>query len=258
MTALHDLQNAIARAVITGACDDAAAAVVADAPGAAARLGIYHHHYRVTLIDTLASTFPATRAAVGEGHFRAAVRGFIRTQPPTEPSLSAYGADFPAFLAQLPPLASWPYLADLARLDWAVNVAFHAPDAPAIAPQCLATLAPARLAGARLRLHPSSTPLASAFPLDRIRRALLAGETGEATDGPETLCRLLVFRAGHDVGWLNLPLPAFAFVTALADDQSVGRATASAVAIDPSFDPAALLAALLSHQVVVGLSTPDP
>lgn len=256
MTALHDLQQAMARAVITGQCDDAAPAIMPDAPGAAARLNIYHNHYRVTLIEALASTFPATLAAVGEAHFRAAARGFILTQPPTEPSLAAYGVDFPTFLAHLPPLAPWPYLSDLARLEWALNAACHAPDTVSVCVERLTALDEAELAVLRLRLHPSCFPLALSSPADRIRRSLLAGDTLEEGDWTLEPCRLLIFRDGDDVGWLQLPPAAFAFVTSLTDDGSLAKAATAAGTVDPSFDPAALLAALFNHGVVVDLSTP--
>ena len=36
---------------------------------------------------------------------------------------------FPEFLARFPPAASLAYIADVARLEWAVNRALHAPDA---------------------------------------------------------------------------------------------------------------------------------
>lgn len=262
MPTLHELQQAMARAVISGQCEDAAAAVIADAPGAFARLRIYHNHYRVTLIEVLASAFPATLAAVGENHFRAAARGFILTQPPTQPSLAAYGAGFPTFLAQLPPFAAWPYLTDLARLDWALNAAVHAPDALPIAGERLAQLDAAALTRAVVRLHPSSAALASSFPVDRIRHAVLAGETLSLDEAMEHeneapgLCRLLIFRAGEDVGWLQLPPGAFVFVVALLADASFAEAAREAVAVEPSFDAAATLAALLNHGVVVDISPP--
>ncbi len=71
---LHDLQHRFAAAVISGDAAGIAAAIVDDAPGAAARLGIYANHFRVTLIDALAATFPVVRQLVGDGFFRTAAR----------------------------------------------------------------------------------------------------------------------------------------------------------------------------------------
>lgn len=256
MSSLHDLQQAIARAVITGQCEDAAGGIVADAPGAAARLAIYHNHYRVTLIDVLASTFPATLAAVGEDHFRAAARGFILTEPPSEPCLAAYGAGFPTFLAQLPPLAPWLWLADLARLEWAVHAAFHAPDVPSVSVSSSAAYNRALPADCRAVLHPSCSVLTFAYPVDRLRQTLLAGEAPDLTPTGEAFCRLLIFRAGEDVGWLLLSPPSFVFIARLADGGSLANATALAAAIDPSFDLAFHLSALINHGVVVDLLAP--
>ena len=46
---------------------------------------------------------------------------------PPQPVLAEYGAGFPDFVADYEPARGLPYLADVARLDWALNVAFHSP-----------------------------------------------------------------------------------------------------------------------------------
>jgi Uncharacterized protein conserved in bacteria (DUF2063). len=253
MTGLHELQRAMVQAIVTGDCDDAARAVVDDAPGALGRLHVYRNHYRITLIDALAATFPATLAAVGDDHFRAAARGYILTEPPSEPCLAAYGESFPSFLAQLPPLAAWPYLADLARLEWAINAAFHAADVAHSDDDARGVTAVSPGSEPHVHLHPSCRLVASAFAIDRIRRALIAGETVDTAPAP---CNLLVFRLDGDVGWLSLPDAGAAFIAALARGGSLAATAAAAVALDPSFRPAALLAALIDHGLLVRQSVP--
>ena len=91
--------------------------------------------------------------------------------PPTGPCLFEYGATFPAFLEAFPPCAGHPYLADVARLEWAMNVASHADDAAPIAPAALESVRPEDVGRLVLRLDPSASWLRSPWPIDRIWRA---------------------------------------------------------------------------------------
>lgn len=156
MPSLLELQRHLAAAVVSDDPQPAAASIVDDAPGAAARLGIYINHFRVTLIDALAAAFPVVRQLVGEPFFDAAARRYVRENPPVDPCLVAYGDGFPGFLARLPEAASLPYLSGVARLEWAIHQAWHAPDAPSMGRDAAASvLAAADEADVHVRLHPS-------------------------------------------------------------------------------------------------------
>ena len=109
---------------------------------ATARLAIYRNTCSGTLIRALGLSYPAVRRVVGGDFFDATAERFIGRQPPVSAYLDGYGADFADFLAGFAPAAGVPYLADLARLEWAVSRALHAPDAEGLDP------APAGGAGA--------------------------------------------------------------------------------------------------------------
>ena len=87
---------------------------------------IYRRNYLENHIAALADTYSAVRDLVGEDYFRQLARAYVPTQSSRSADLNAYGAEFPAFLereiAFLPSGENLPYLADMARLDWA---AFH-------------------------------------------------------------------------------------------------------------------------------------
>ena len=125
--ALRDLQAAFAAHVIGGDRADLVAAVVGDTIPAAARLRVYRHHVFESLGAALAATFPTVQALVGTDFFRGLARASSVTRLPAQPVLAEYGADFPAFIAGYEAARDLPYLADVARLDWALNLAFHAP-----------------------------------------------------------------------------------------------------------------------------------
>lgn len=127
MPDLATLQADFARAILgsdrAAACD----AILADPSAAALRLAIYRNTALSGLCEALRLSYPITERVVGADFFEQSALAFARRSPPAEPVLARYGAAFPAFLESLPALADLPYVADVARLDWAVDQAGLAP-----------------------------------------------------------------------------------------------------------------------------------
>lgn len=117
------------------------------------RFAVYRNNVAVGLSQALGRRFPAIRRLVGEAYFQALTRAFAAAAPPSSPVLLAWGERFPAFLAGFPPLAGYPYLADVARIEWARGLAFHAADRLPLTAEALAALL-ADPGTARLALHP--------------------------------------------------------------------------------------------------------
>ena len=93
-----------------------------------ARLGVYRHHVFASLGTALAATFPR-RCRRWSGRTSSAASRALSSGTPCRRSRCSteYGADFAAFIAGCEAARDLPYLADVARLDWALNLAFHAP-----------------------------------------------------------------------------------------------------------------------------------
>ena len=73
------------------------------------------------LAQALALTYPTVAALAGEAFFDRAAAAFATEAPPSEARLSAYGGQFPDFLATWPPAAELPCLGDVARFDLAID-----------------------------------------------------------------------------------------------------------------------------------------
>jgi len=166
--ALRELQSAMGNALLGGAAMEHMPESLL--------LDIHRNTSLGTLSNALSLTFPAIRRLVGAGFFETAAQEFIRSHPPARAYLNDYGREFPAFLAQFPHAAGLAYLADVARLEWAVNCALHAPDAVPLdlaALGALAALAPAQMAAVRFVPHPAVCTLRLDTPADAIWRAVL-------------------------------------------------------------------------------------
>jgi hypothetical protein len=106
--------------------------VAADRIGAAAGpgLAVYQNNYRTQLVGCLESSFPRTRAWIGEDMFLHAAVHHIDSVPPINWTLDAYGRDFPTTLARLH--AADPEIAEIAGIELALEELFVAADSPAV------------------------------------------------------------------------------------------------------------------------------
>lgn len=253
MLALRDLQAAFAAHLGGEDRPDLAHAVVGDAVSATARLRIHRHHVRHSLIGALAATFPTVQAIVGETFFATMAAGFVLQDFPGQPVLTEYGAAFPAFVSGYGPAATLPYLADVSRLDWALNLAYHAPIEPRLEASDLAGLPGERLFELELALAAGATLVRSPWPIDRIWHAAQPGAPAGTVSLDEGSASVLVLRRPEDAAFACLDPAEAAFVAALAAGASLGEAGERAFSGEPAFDPSTTFARLLSLQAFAAL-----
>jgi len=229
--------------------------------GARAERGLVAYRANAQAITerALAAAFATVRAMVGEDDFGQLAREFWRAQPPLRGDLGEWGEGFAGWLQVHPAMARWPYLADCARLDFALHRCERAADASlhAASLALLESGDPARL---RLELMPGTALIRSAWPIVSIHAAhQLAGDEAErafeqvreaialprgesafvARDG----WRAVVHRLGEaDAGWTQ----------SLLDGRDLARALDDA---GTAFDFAAWLQGALRHAWLKGVST---
>lgn len=126
---------------------------------AAHRLDVYRNNVVVSLRDALATTFAATRRLMGETFFEAAAVSYARARKPDSPLLFRYGDGFADFIAPLPGLAAYPFVPEVARLEYARVSSYHAADAAPLPPEALAAVPPEALPSVRFVPHPAARVL---------------------------------------------------------------------------------------------------
>jgi hypothetical protein len=212
----------------------------------AERLAIYRNTVQGSLAQVLAAAYPVVRRIVGGDFFEDLCRRHIAASPPRRPHLSAYGADFPAFLASDPRLAELPYLPDTARLEWARGESYFAADAPALEPAALAEIAAEKLAETALILHPATRLIRSPFPVGRIWRVNqpdVAAVPAVDMNQPENV---LISRPAMRVTLREIGPGDAAFIGAVAGGARLGDALARGHEEEPDFD---FEAALRDHLI---------
>ncbi|MDP2333905.1 MAG: DNA-binding domain-containing protein [Reyranella sp.] len=251
--ALPDLQAAFAAHVVGGDRADLAAAVVSDSISAEARLRVYRHHVTYSLGTALTATFPTVQALVGDGFFRTMAGRFVARELPAQPVLSEYDAGFPEFVAGYEPASGLPYLADLARLDWALNVAFHSPVDRRLAAADLAAIAVEQLPSLSIALSAGAALIRSRYPIDRIWNASQPGASAETVDLAAGRADLLVLRRPDDAAFVVLDTGEAAFVASLAEGTSLEIAAEQATSTEPSFELSTAFARLLALEAFAAL-----
>ncbi len=218
------------------------------------RFNVYRSNVFHGLAEALAARFPVIERLVGEDFFRGAALAFVKSHPPRSPALFEYGDAFPAFLEAFEPARPFPYLADVARLEWARNVAYHAADAEPMADGALGAIPPDLIGDAVLRLHPSCQLVASPYPIlsiwetnthDAEVRPIGPEMPGEAA---------LVVRPRLAVLVLRLGPGAETFIESVASGLTLAAAATSASSACETFSLIQTLAALIGAGVFTGVS----
>lgn len=187
---------------------------------------VYANNAMHALVCALGATFPVVQRLLGEPGFTSAAIGYARRHPPPRDALLLwYGKQFPRFIENLE-VAGAPYLADLARLEFAWLEAYHGAEAEPLPASYFATLTPEQLLAARLSPHPSLRLLRSRWAIDRIWRgepAIAAGDDRPAKGGAAGRC-LVVARPLAEVLVLAVSPPVFDCVGGLCAGALFGDA----------------------------------
>lgn len=117
------------------------------------RLSIYSEAYRLRLTDALASTLPRLQQFLGKEPFAALAREYIDLSPSSYPSIRWFGDQLPLLLTRSFP--EQPWLAELARWEWAIAAAFDGPDAEPVGVDALAAVAPEHWPTLSFQFHPT-------------------------------------------------------------------------------------------------------
>lgn len=200
-----------------------------------ARFAIYRNNVTVAWTEALAANFPAIASLVGAEFMTAMAREFARVHPPASPVMAEWGDEFADWLAQFPPVASLPYLPEMARLEQASRQALHAADAPVLSPEDIAQADPDD--DWQPRLHPAAFWMVSTYPLLSVRAQALGLP---APAEPET-GEILITRPALELQLTSAPQGTARLLSALAG----GATLEAALADHPA--PATPLACLLAQ-----------
>lgn len=242
---LIEFQNAMSESLRDGNAPCPALVVQQGPDRQSRRFNIYRNNRVVSLIDNLQATYPMTCRLVGEDFFRAAARQFIKDQPPVGPCMTEYGSTYGDFLGEIPTTAKFPWIADMAALEWAQLCAYHAADASALSPEILATFPPEELETLCLCVHPSLSVTSSKWPVGSIWQSAAGSDNGMSVDMNQAE-HVVVVRPALDVSVHVLPADGVLLLRQLKAGFPLVASVSFVTDRYPSFEPGTHLQGLFA------------
>lgn len=253
-----DRQRALIGAILAPRGDAAALDLNETGERAARGLAAYRANAEALAERALGAAFGSIRTMLGDDDFAHLAAEFWRANPPQRGDVGEWGADFAGWLQAHPAMTRWPYLADCARLDFALHQNERAADASVDA-DSLALLADADPQHLRLVLMPGTALVSSRWPIVTIHRAHQSGADADfalARDAIERECGqdALVSRDGWRATVTELAGPEAAWTASLLAGANLASALDRAGA---GFDFAAWLAHAIQQRWLKGVVAVD-
>ena len=199
------------------------------------RLGVYANGYPARIAEALREAYPALLHVVGNDEFHRLVHRYLPHVPAGNYNLSEVGARLPEFLADDELGNSLPFATDLARLEWAVHRAFHAPELEPFDAASVAAWTEQDWQNAVLEFQPAVALVRSLWPIRSIWQARSTPRDQidiELEGRPE---QAVVYRAGFRVACDAIAEAEAAVLATLLDGEPLGRAMQ--IVADSSADP---------------------
>ena len=218
------------------------------------RFNIYRNNVMASLCVALADTFPVFVQLVGLDFFNASARAFIRQQSKRSPLLTWIGTDFADFIAAFEHTASMPWLADVARIEFARLQALHATNTIEMNHDVLQALVqkPLSLPNTGVFFREGLAVLESPFSAYSIWSAHQDhSDLSKVNVSQAEAC--LIYRNGHRVVTTILTLSQAVFITALLRAKTFGEAQKLALADDPEFQLSSSFLILIQARALSGL-----
>lgn len=212
------------------------------------RFAVYRNNVAVSLTAALAKRFPVIQRLVGETFFAAMARIYAEQHRPSSPVLLEWGESFAQFLAGFPPLATYPYMADVAGIEYARGRAYHAADAPMAAPDRFVGVDPSRL---YLTLHPSVHVLRLNHPGVSIWAQNQPGETPKAITLAGSEIALILRDRGGNVPVVAIGEGDAVMIAHLRNGASLTAAAELASWTDPDHDPQPIILRLVTSGAIL-------
>jgi hypothetical protein len=207
---------------------------------------------------SLLAAYPVIAQLIGLDSFNALARDLWHSHPPVHGDLARWGDALPAFLATNEQLIDVPYLADVARAEWALHRAVGAPDADTDLPSFarLSTEDPEALT---LALAPGTAVIRSAWPVVSLITSHTDGQPSLDEVGQRLRERshetAVVWRRGLRPGIAPCTPTATGVLQALLDGGCLTDALASVAA---DFDFSDWLTDSVKSGLVIGVTNAAP
>jgi len=178
---------------------------------------IYREQYWLRHRDCLREDFASVEHAMGEDAFEALIKAYLAKHPSPSFTLRDLGKALATYLEE------YPFLADLARVEWAFIEAFDGPDAAPFDPASIAGRSEDEWPLATLLFHPSLQRLRLTHAAHNYRIAVRKDESTTPTRD-DRACDVVIYRGPSMLHCHELDAPASALLDELMRGAPLGSA----------------------------------
>ncbi len=220
------------------------------------QIAIYRESILGGMGKALAEVYPVCRELVGDVFFAHMAELYVRQTVSTSPDITCYGKQLADFIDEFEPANGLPYLADVARLEWAWHRAINAPDEPVLDAQELNKVAATDYGQIQLQLQNSVSLLQSPYPILHIWQIHQDEYEGEMQVSlEEGGIDLLVWRSGQALHIEPLSEEQVILIQLLQQQINLEAAFTALLQQAPYTNLTALLSRSLEQGWYSGLST---
>ncbi len=186
------------------------------------QVDIYREQFWLRHVDVLRDDFASIENALGEDAFERLAHEYLTACPSASFTLRDLGEQMARFLSTQAPWSEDPFLAELAKVEWAFVDAFDGPDAPPFDASTITGRSDDDWPRARIVLHPALQRLTLAWPSHDYRIAARKDEN-PSRPGPRA-CHVVVYRGPELLHCLEVDRDAAAMLDELARGTPLGAA----------------------------------
>lgn len=217
------------------------------------RLAIYRGNVVAAITKALQAAYPVIERIVGEEFFAALARAYWQQHPSEEGDLYCYGASFADFVAHFPHTQQFPYLPDVARLEWAAHQAYGAADVSALHLSALIDRDANQLGTLRFEFHPAVHLLHSLFPIATIWQQHQTNDFDEISIDLSIAEYALIRRQNDRVCVESISHEIYVFLSRLQAQHSLQEAALAVLEHTPYFALDQALATSFNQQLFIAL-----
>ncbi len=233
--------------------------IVEQGVSAAQRFEVYRNNTFASLMDVLSNVYKAVPVLVSEDYFKQTLRQFIQARPPKNGCLFLYGDAYPEFLKTCTGMEKYPFVVDVARLEWLYDHRGFIAEDPVLEVAQLAELDDSQHENLQFELRDSVVLFSSKYPVLKLWEICLKDpDKAVGIDMQQGGDWLLITRNGHEINCDSLTEAAYIFLQALTEKQTLGQALEAAYKLDSSFDVQKTLVHFFEKGVFKGFKVGRP
>ena len=220
------------------------------------RFGFYRGNIIAIWQQTCASAFPVLKQLTGADFFDELARAYGQNYPSRSGNLNEFGANMVEFIQSLESCRPYPYLGDVAGLEWTVHRCYYMGRREPAPLSNLAAIPVDQLSEVRFRMQPGCALFESPWAVADIWQAHQIDEIvlPQKLD-QQNWC--LIWQSGWKVEVASISAGSYTALNALLQGFNLGLALDQAMTVDPQFSVQSELADWFQKQLITTIISPN-